>query len=64
MSLHRLTDITLGVPDIAQSAEFYTEFGLLPQSPTAPDEHWFGTVDGGPRPRPGKPDRGRAADHQ
>jgi catechol 2,3-dioxygenase-like lactoylglutathione lyase family enzyme len=49
MSLHRLTDITLGVPDIAETVAFYTQFGLLPEPSTDPAEHWFGTVDGGPR---------------
>ncbi|MET8516750.1 VOC family protein [Streptomyces sp. NPDC005077] len=49
MSLHRLTDITLGVPNIAETVEFYTDFGLLPQPSSDPNEHWFGTVDGGPR---------------
>lgn len=49
MSLHRLTGITLGVPDIARAVEFYTQFGLLPEPSTDPAERWFGTVDGGPR---------------
>jgi catechol 2,3-dioxygenase-like lactoylglutathione lyase family enzyme len=49
MSLHRLTDITLGVPDIAATVEFYTQFGLLPEPSTDQGEYWFGTVDGGPR---------------
>ncbi|MGW9026703.1 VOC family protein [Streptomyces sp. NPDC055722] len=49
MSLHRLTDITMGVPNIAETVEFYTQFGLLPQPSNDPNEHWFGTVDGGPR---------------
>lgn len=30
MSLHRLTGVTLGVPDVAAAATFYTEFGLTP----------------------------------
>ena len=49
MSLHRLTGITLGVPDIADAVEFYTQFGLLPEPSANPNEYWFGTVDGGPR---------------
>jgi catechol 2,3-dioxygenase-like lactoylglutathione lyase family enzyme len=49
MSLHRLTGITLGVPDVAGAVEFYTQFGLLPEPSTDPGEYWFGTVDGGPR---------------
>jgi catechol 2,3-dioxygenase-like lactoylglutathione lyase family enzyme len=48
MSLHRLTEITLGVPNVKETVEYYTQFGLIPQPPS-PDqtEHWFGTVDGG-----------------
>ena len=49
MSLHRLTDITLGVPNVAETVQYYTDFGLLPEESTDPGEHWFGTVDGGPR---------------
>ncbi|MGW6961599.1 VOC family protein [Streptomyces chartreusis] len=49
MSLHRLTDITLGVPNVAETLEYYTSYGLIPQEPTTPGEHWFGTVDGGPQ---------------
>ncbi len=49
MSLHRLTDITLGVPNVEAAAEYYTQFGLIPQPLVDPAEHWFGTVDGGPR---------------
>ena len=49
MSLHRLTDITLGVPNVAETIEYYTTFGLIPQPSTDPAEHWFGTVDGGAR---------------
>ncbi|MCT9933792.1 VOC family protein [Planotetraspora sp. A-T 1434] len=49
MSLHRLTDITLGVPNVEETVEYYTTYGLIPQEPVTPGEHWFGTVDGGPR---------------
>lgn len=49
MSLHRLTDITLGVPNVEETLEYYTAFGLVPQPSTDPAEHWFGTVDGGRR---------------
>jgi catechol 2,3-dioxygenase-like lactoylglutathione lyase family enzyme len=49
MPLHRLTDITLGVPNIAETVEFYTDFGLMPQPSTNPNEYWFGTPDGGPQ---------------
>jgi catechol 2,3-dioxygenase-like lactoylglutathione lyase family enzyme len=49
MSLHGLTDITLGVPDVEQIVEYYSTFGLIPQSAADPAERWFGTVDGGER---------------
>ncbi len=42
MPLHRLTSITLGVPDTAASSAFFTSFGLNPR-----DNGWFGTRDGG-----------------
>ncbi len=41
MSLHRLTKIAIGVPDVDETAEYYTEFGL---TPTATG---FATADGG-----------------
>ncbi|MEJ2886816.1 VOC family protein [Actinomycetospora aeridis] len=58
MSLHRLTDIVIGVPNVAETAGYYTEFGLVPEhvasvygetTPTPdPDAvHRFATVDGG-----------------
>ena len=28
MSLHRLTTITIGVPNVAETAQYYAEFGL------------------------------------
>ena len=28
--MHRITSITLGVPDLARSSDFYTDFGLTP----------------------------------
>jgi catechol 2,3-dioxygenase-like lactoylglutathione lyase family enzyme len=42
MGLHRLTSITLGVPDVAASTTFFTDFGL-----DAGDDGWFATRDGG-----------------
>lgn len=42
MSLHRLTTITLGVPDPGTTADYYRDFGL-----TDLGDHRFGTVDGG-----------------
>ena len=42
MSLHRLTAITIGVPDVEATAAYYTEFGLTPLGDNA-----FATSDGG-----------------
>lgn len=42
MALHRLTSITIGVPDVAPTAAYYAEFGL---TPTGDDR--FATADGG-----------------
>jgi catechol 2,3-dioxygenase-like lactoylglutathione lyase family enzyme len=42
MSLHRLTSVTMGVPNVADTADYYTEFGLTPA-----EDGWFTTEDGG-----------------
>lgn len=42
MTLHRLASVTMGVPNVAQTAAYYTEFGLTPQA-----DGWFSTTDGG-----------------
>ena len=42
MALHRLTTITLGVPDVDPVARYYEEFGLTPVG-----DGRFATVDGG-----------------
>jgi catechol 2,3-dioxygenase-like lactoylglutathione lyase family enzyme len=42
MGLHRLTRITIGVPDVAAAAGFYRDFGLAEGSPGT-----FATVHGG-----------------
>jgi catechol 2,3-dioxygenase-like lactoylglutathione lyase family enzyme len=42
MPLHRLTRITIGVPNVAETAAYYTEFGLNPGGDAA-----FSSVDGG-----------------
>lgn len=58
MSLHRLTEIVIGVPNVAETADYYTQFGLTPAdvtstygeqapAPGADAEHRFATVDGG-----------------
>jgi catechol 2,3-dioxygenase-like lactoylglutathione lyase family enzyme len=43
MGLHRLTSITLGVPNVKESAAYYEEFGLTPVG----DGTSFATRDGG-----------------
>ena len=42
MALHQLTSVTIGVPDVAQTAAYYAEFGLTPAA-----DGWFSTTDGG-----------------
>ncbi|MFJ4716585.1 VOC family protein [Streptomyces sp. NPDC088785] len=42
MALHRLASITMGVPDVAETAAYYTEFGLAPDG-----DGWFTTRDAG-----------------
>jgi len=42
MALHRLTAITIGVPNVAETAAYYAKFGL-----TAAGQNTFGTTDGG-----------------
>jgi catechol 2,3-dioxygenase-like lactoylglutathione lyase family enzyme len=42
MALHRLTQIVMGVPNVEQTAGYYTEFGLTPGAGGT-----FATVDGG-----------------
>jgi catechol 2,3-dioxygenase-like lactoylglutathione lyase family enzyme len=47
MSLHRLTEATLGVPNVEETVEYYTDFGLFPvASSLGRNEHRFSTVDG------------------
>ena len=42
MSLHSLLSVTIGVPNIAETAAYYTDFGLTPA-----DDGWFSTADAG-----------------
>jgi catechol 2,3-dioxygenase-like lactoylglutathione lyase family enzyme len=42
MPLHRLTSITIGVPDVGPTLAYYAEFGLTPHP-----GGWFSTRDGG-----------------
>jgi catechol 2,3-dioxygenase-like lactoylglutathione lyase family enzyme len=46
MALHRLTSVTVGVPNVAATSDYYTEFGLTPIG-----DGWFATQDGGPQLR-------------
>ena len=42
MALHRLTSITAGVPNLEETAAYYTDFGLTPEA-----DGWFSTRDAG-----------------
>lgn len=42
MALHGLRSITIGVPDVRETATYYTEFGLTPDQ-----DGWLRTTDGG-----------------
>ncbi|MCX4679445.1 VOC family protein [Streptomyces sp. NBC_01433] len=42
MSLHRLSSVTIGVPNVAETRAYYGEFGL-----TQERDGWFATQDGG-----------------
>jgi len=42
MALHRLTAVTIGVPNVAETMAYYTDFGLTPDV-----DGWFTTTDGG-----------------
>jgi len=42
MALHRLTSITMGVPNVEETAAYYDEFGLAPDG-----NGWFTTRDAG-----------------
>jgi catechol 2,3-dioxygenase-like lactoylglutathione lyase family enzyme len=48
MALLRLTHLTLGVPNVEETVQYYTDFGLIPvDAPEGATEHRFATVDGG-----------------
>jgi catechol 2,3-dioxygenase-like lactoylglutathione lyase family enzyme len=57
MALHRLTRVVMGVPNVEQTAGYYTEFGLIPTATpsatasageqTTSGERTFATADGG-----------------
>jgi catechol 2,3-dioxygenase-like lactoylglutathione lyase family enzyme len=42
MALHGLASVTIGIPDVASTTAYYTEFGLAPH-----DDGWLSTTDGG-----------------
>lgn len=42
MALHRLSSVTIGVPDPQATRDYYTDFGLSPEA-----DGWLGTRDGG-----------------
>ncbi len=46
MALHQLTSVTIGVPDIGPTADYYADFGL-----TDLGDGTFATIDGGPQLR-------------
>ena len=46
MALHRLTSITMGVPNVGETAAYYADFGLRPGG-SSDGETWFSTRDGG-----------------
>ena len=47
MSLHGLTSITLGVPDVEAVCGYYEEFGLTPSGRSPDGRRRFATLDGG-----------------
>ena len=48
MPLHRLTRITIGVPNLAETAAYYEDFGLTPAGPSAGARAaTFATAEGG-----------------
>ena len=42
MSLHGLLSVTIGVPNVEETAAYYTDFGLAPTG-----DSWFSTTDAG-----------------
>jgi catechol 2,3-dioxygenase-like lactoylglutathione lyase family enzyme len=42
MSLHGLLSVTIGVPNVAETAAYYADFGLAPE-----EGNWFSTADAG-----------------
>lgn len=46
MPLHQLTSVTIGVPDVGPTADYYAQFGLADLG-----DGTFATIDGGPQLR-------------
>ena len=46
MSLHGLLSVTIGVPNVDETAAYYTDFGLTPGK-----DGWFSTADAGHQPQ-------------
>ena len=46
MALHQLSSVTIGVPNVAETAGYYADFGL-----TDLGDGTFATIDGGPQLR-------------
>lgn len=42
MALHRLSSVTIGVPNVAETIVYYADFGLTPEA-----DGWFATTHGG-----------------
>jgi catechol 2,3-dioxygenase-like lactoylglutathione lyase family enzyme len=47
MALHRLSSVVVGVPNLDETARYYTDFGLTPVDPGDTTERAFRTLDGG-----------------
>src|SRR4029077_15629672 len=45
-SRHSLLSVTIGVPNLTETAAYYTDFGLTPG-----EDGWFSTADAGPQLR-------------
>jgi catechol 2,3-dioxygenase-like lactoylglutathione lyase family enzyme len=42
MGLHGLSSVTIGVPNVTETAAYYADFGLTPE-----EDNWFSTADAG-----------------
>jgi catechol-2,3-dioxygenase len=47
MALHRLSSVVIGVPNVEETARYYTDFGLTPTDQARGGARGFRTVDGG-----------------